>query len=229
MTDGGAATPPTPTSRRPRSLARLLALDTASPRLSVAVGAPGAPRACRDAPASRSSAAIMRLLDECLAEAGLAPADLDGLLVLAGPGGFTGLRVGMALAMGLHQALGLPVGTLTTFETLAATAPAERQVVAAVPAGRGRWHLQPFDPVPPGSPRLASDVPESAGDDEVAERSRHSQVVGFGVGLVAPGAVEPPPHAATALGLVAASSWDPAELSHPRYMAPPPANPAARV
>lgn len=59
-----------------------------------------------------------------MAEAGLAAAglgfpDLDAIAVTRGPGSFTGLRIGMAFAKGLGQALGIPVFGVTGFDAVA--------------------------------------------------------------------------------------------------------------
>ena len=59
-----------------------------------------------------------------MAEAGLVAAgidfpDLDAIAVTRGPGSFTGLRIGMAFAKGLGQALGLPVFGVTGFDAVA--------------------------------------------------------------------------------------------------------------
>ena len=48
--------------------------------------------------------------------------DIDAIAVTAGPGSYTGLRVGMASAKGLCYALGKPLITLNTLEVLAASA-----------------------------------------------------------------------------------------------------------
>ncbi|QNH96538.1 tRNA (adenosine(37)-N6)-threonylcarbamoyltransferase complex transferase subunit TsaD [Corynebacterium anserum] len=56
---------------------------------------------------------------ECLAEAGLEPADLSAVIVGTGPGPFTGLRVGMATAQAFADALSIPVHGV---ESLAAIA-----------------------------------------------------------------------------------------------------------
>lgn len=62
-----------------------------------------------------------------MAEAGLAAAgltfqDLDAVAVTRGPGSFTGLRIGMAFAKGLGQALGIPVLGVTGFDAVARAA-----------------------------------------------------------------------------------------------------------
>lgn len=62
--------------------------------------------------------AIQRLLTET----GTALSTIDAVAVTAGPGSYTGLRVGMASAKGLCYALGIPLITLNTLETMAASA-----------------------------------------------------------------------------------------------------------
>ena len=89
----------------------LLAIDSASPRVSVALGELGADLrllATRDEVVERSSTRLLQLIREVLEEAGKKPQDLEGLLALSGPGSFTGLRIGLSTAFGFHQALGIP-------------------------------------------------------------------------------------------------------------------------
>ena len=129
--------------------ALLLALDTASPTVSVAVGRDGLCLAARSVELRRSSEALLRLVDEALREAGVTLRDLDGIIALRGPGSFTGLRVGLATVLGLHQALGVAATAVPTLEVLEVAARAalpetEGPVAAVVDALRGQWFSRIF-------------------------------------------------------------------------------------
>lgn len=88
----------------------LLAFDTSTEQLAVALLAPDGRRWHRDEPGgAQSSARLLPLAQALLAEAGLAPADLQAVAFGAGPGAFTGLRTACAVAQGLAFGLGTPV------------------------------------------------------------------------------------------------------------------------
>jgi tRNA threonylcarbamoyladenosine biosynthesis protein TsaB len=78
------------------------------------------------------------------AEAGVALSDLDLLAVAAGPGSFTGLRVGIAAIQGLAVALDRLVVPVSTLEAVAATAEDDGPVGAWVDAQRGEVFAQLF-------------------------------------------------------------------------------------
>lgn len=80
--------------------------------------------------------AIRRLLERCE----LSMDDLKALAVAAGPGSFTGLRIGIALAKGLASARRLPLVGVSTLDIVAAAQPqyTRHALVAVVEAGRGR-------------------------------------------------------------------------------------------
>ena len=117
----------------------ILALDAASPTVSVAVADRQRVLSERSVEIARSSKLLLELAQEALTEAGATVRDATGFVALAGPGSFTGLRVGLATVLGLHQALGTPAVALPTLDALAAATAlhegeqaAGRPVVAAV-------------------------------------------------------------------------------------------------
>jgi tRNA threonylcarbamoyl adenosine modification protein YeaZ len=64
---------------------------------------------------------LLTLVDDCLAEAGVALDEIECIAVSTGPGSFTGLRVALATAKGLALAGGVAVVGVATLEGLAAT------------------------------------------------------------------------------------------------------------
>lgn len=147
--------------------ALILALDTASPVVSVAVGRGGEALAGRRVELRRSSERLLALVDECLEEVGARLADVAGIVALRGPGSFTGLRVGLATVLGLHQASGIAATALPTLRVLACAARIARPqasgpVVAVVDALRAEWFAQAFDaraaPPAPGSPLAEPEI-----------------------------------------------------------------------
>ena len=100
----------------------LLSLATSTQRCSAALlrGAPGASpilQRVTEAGPGRSGD-LLGLVRDLLAEAGAVPADIDVIAFDAGPGAFTGLRVGCGVAQGLGFALARPVVPVTAFEAL---------------------------------------------------------------------------------------------------------------
>jgi tRNA threonylcarbamoyladenosine biosynthesis protein TsaB len=208
-----------------------LALDTGSPTVSVALAQGGALVAERAVAMDRSSSLLLALVQEVLAEAGARPADLAGVVALRGPGSFTGLRIGLATVLGLHQALGVPATALETLRVLAASVPhPPRVVIAAVDALRGEWSAQAFLSRLPG--RIGEPVLVSgAGLPGLVDDATDVLVTGFGVARLAetPGwpaelrLAEAGPLAATAARLASdpGTVWDPSFLTSPLYARPP--------
>ncbi|MGB0907061.1 MAG: tRNA (adenosine(37)-N6)-threonylcarbamoyltransferase complex dimerization subunit type 1 TsaB [Maricaulaceae bacterium] len=59
------------------------------------------------------------MVQECLTEAGLSPADIDRIAVCSGPGSFTGLRVALAFAVGFALPHDIPVLGVSALEVYA--------------------------------------------------------------------------------------------------------------
>ncbi|MGQ0644269.1 MAG: tRNA (adenosine(37)-N6)-threonylcarbamoyltransferase complex dimerization subunit type 1 TsaB [Elusimicrobiota bacterium] len=100
---------------------KILALDTAGPRLGVCLWEDFRIRAAKMEDGIEShSLRLMPLMDELFRKAKWSPADLDGIAVDVGPGRFTGLRIGVAAARTLSNVLEKPVAEVTSLEALAA-------------------------------------------------------------------------------------------------------------
>lgn len=102
----------------------VLAIDTATPAVTAGVvrrdGAELDVLAERVTVDARGHAEhLMPNVVAALADAGLQMAALDAVVVGCGPGPFTGLRVGMATASALGQALGIAVHGVCTLDALA--------------------------------------------------------------------------------------------------------------
>lgn len=98
---------------------RVLALDAATEACSVAL-LDGAMRISRYEEFAKGHAErLLGMVDEVLAEAGLALSALDGIAASIGPGAFTGVRITVAVAQGLAFGAVLPIVGVSTLETLA--------------------------------------------------------------------------------------------------------------
>lgn len=101
---------------------KLLALDTAGPRCSVALLL-GGELTEMDAPAERVQAeSVLPMVEKLLGDAGLKLGSLDAIAFGRGPGAFTGLRVATSVAQGLAYGAGLPVVPVSDLAALAAAA-----------------------------------------------------------------------------------------------------------
>lgn len=109
--------------------ARILAFDTSTERLVVALHDGLRAATYEGAGGAAASASLLPQIHALLADAGLQLADLDAIAFGRGPGAFTGLRTSCAIAQGLAYGLGLPV---VPIDSLAIVAEDARSQAAAV-------------------------------------------------------------------------------------------------
>lgn len=88
---------------------------------------------------------LMPLIQQTLERLGLKPSDLTAVAAARGPGSFTGLRVGLAVARGLQVGLDIPLYGVESLEVLAnGLPPLDYPVWAVLAAGRGRYAVARF-------------------------------------------------------------------------------------
>jgi tRNA threonylcarbamoyladenosine biosynthesis protein TsaB len=92
-----------------RMTPRLLALDTATERVAVALVVGERHWSAEEEGGARASQRILPMAFELLAQAGLAARSLDAVAFGRGPGAFTGLRTACSVAQGLALGVGCPV------------------------------------------------------------------------------------------------------------------------
>lgn len=103
------------------------------------------------------SEVLMELVDAAFKATGLCPADVELWGACAGPGSFTGLRIGLATVKGLALVNKAPCAAVSTPEALAFSCPAgEGTVLAALDARRGEVYWAAFDLA--GHARLVPDA-----------------------------------------------------------------------
>lgn len=105
------------------------------------------------------SSALIPRISKLLSENDLTPSELELVAVSAGPGSFTGIRVGMSAAKALQMALGIPAIAVTLPEALALSAgAASGNIIAIISSGRTEVYWQEFMIGTGGAPAAISPV-----------------------------------------------------------------------
>ncbi len=101
----------------------VLNIDTATATALVCLAKDGKPLRSLANTAQKDHASFLQVaIQQLVNDTGIALKDIDAVAVTAGPGSYTGLRVGMASAKGLCYALDKPLITLSTLAVLAVSA-----------------------------------------------------------------------------------------------------------
>ncbi len=91
--------------------------------------------------AKTSASLLMPTVREMLKHAGVSLPALDAIIVVHGPGSFTGVRVGVSTAKGLAHASGCPLLAISRVVVLASQASAHGKL-ALLDAGRGEFYAR---------------------------------------------------------------------------------------
>lgn len=128
---------------------RVLGIETSSARGSVAL-VEGSISVCalEHERENAHAESILPLVERALALAGWNRRQLDRVAVGAGPGSFTGLRVGIAIAQGLAEGLGIPLVGVPSLRAIALAVPSEPSGCRCVlvDARRNEFFAAAYDP-----------------------------------------------------------------------------------
>lgn len=150
---------------------KILALDTATEACSAAVLVDGKVVERFEVLGRGHAERLLPMVQEVLAEAGLALAALDAIAFGRGPGGFTGLRIAAGVTQGLAYGAGLPVvpvSDLAALATRSAVQHGQRYILSCLDARMAQVYWAVFDCESPHAPRVL--VAEAVTDpDRVAQ------------------------------------------------------------
>jgi tRNA threonylcarbamoyladenosine biosynthesis protein TsaB len=89
-----------------------------------------------------ASAELMPAIEDLLRAAALDLRDVRALVVVNGPGSFTGIRVGLSTAKGLAHAAGLPIAAVSRLFVLAGLSGTQGDFLAVLDAGRNEFYAR---------------------------------------------------------------------------------------
>jgi tRNA threonylcarbamoyladenosine biosynthesis protein TsaB len=167
----------------------VLGIETATPQVSVAIGGHEGVLGLFEVARGRHHAeALIPSIDFICRQTGLTMRDIGVVAVDIGPGLFTGMRVGIAAAKAIAQALRVPMIGISSLDLLAfPQRRAERLVVPVIDARRGEVYYAAYRSVPGGVQRVVEPTVASP-DDVIADlvaRSDEVLCVGDGARIYA--------------------------------------------
>ncbi|MCW3481430.1 tRNA (adenosine(37)-N6)-threonylcarbamoyltransferase complex dimerization subunit type 1 TsaB [Neisseriaceae bacterium JH1-16] len=124
---------------------KLLALDTSTPDLSLAIQHGELRIEFHETVGQQHAERALPELQKLLTAAGLRLDELDAIVYGQGPGSFTGLRIGAGLAQGLAVAAKLPLIGIPTLDAVAAQAPTTEHLLVCLDARMQQIYLARYD------------------------------------------------------------------------------------
>jgi tRNA threonylcarbamoyladenosine biosynthesis protein TsaB len=132
----------------------LLAIDTSGKQGSIALARAGEPVAdggdfevIEIAPlvGGTFSAQLIPQISELLSSNGFMKSAIGALAVAAGPGSFTGLRIGLAAVKALAEVLGKPIAAVSLLEACVLASGAQGKIMAVLDAGRSEVYAGEYE------------------------------------------------------------------------------------
>jgi tRNA threonylcarbamoyladenosine biosynthesis protein TsaB len=132
----------------------LLAIDTSGKQGSIALARAGEPTADGGdfevieialLVGGTFSAQLIPQIAELLSSNGFTKNGIGALAVGAGPGSFTGLRIGLAAVKALAEVLGKPIAAVSLLEVCVVASAAQGKVMSVLDAGRGDVYVGEYE------------------------------------------------------------------------------------
>ena len=170
----------------------ILAIECTHAALSVAVMNAGVVSEARSADWKKAAETLVPLIEEVMAESALNLKQLDCIAISSGPGSFTALRIGMAVAKGVAYGLGIPLVPVPTMPAMAASLQAESgSIMAVIPSRKGEYYFASYLHEELASGVWHDEVRRGSASDVVAAASASSDnggtvVVGRGLNEIVP-------------------------------------------
>ncbi|MCX6180046.1 MAG: tRNA (adenosine(37)-N6)-threonylcarbamoyltransferase complex dimerization subunit type 1 TsaB [Chlorobiales bacterium] len=124
----------------------ILAIECTHAALSVAVMKTGIVTEIKSADWRKAAEALVPLIEEVMEAGRLKQQDLDCIAVSSGPGSFTSLRIGIAVAKGIAYGLGIPLIPVPTMPAMAASLQADigGVVMVVIQARKGEYYYASY-------------------------------------------------------------------------------------
>lgn len=128
----------------------LLIVDTSGKQGSIGLARGGPGEACEviavfPLTGGTFSAQLVPQIADLLTQHGFSKGDIDGFVVVTGPGSLTGLRVGLAAIKALGEVLAKPIAAVSLLEALAIAAHLHGRVMTVLDAGRKEVYLGEYE------------------------------------------------------------------------------------